>query len=69
MIPVPEKFRGRSCVSPTEGAEICGVTRATFYRRVMPAVYTGEIASLMIGGCRRIVLSSLLAWLEGQTGI
>jgi hypothetical protein len=68
VITIPEKYRGRSFVSPDEAAEIFGIDTSTFYRRVMPSVYAGVIQSLKIGGCRRISLASLLRWAEGEFG-
>jgi excisionase family DNA binding protein len=66
MITIPPKFEGRAAVSPEEAAEIAGVHRATIYRHHMPHVYSGRIQSLMIGGARRIVLTSYLAFLEQE---
>jgi integrase len=39
MITLPPKFQGRAAVSPEEAAEILGLKRAIFYRRIMPYVY------------------------------
>ena len=66
MIELPAKYAGRAAVSPGEAADILGLKRATFYRRVMPYVYSGRIQSLRIGGCRRIILPSFLAFLERE---
>lgn len=65
-IPIPAKFQGRAAVSPEQAGEVLGISRSTIYRRVMPAVYSGQIQSLKIGGARRIVLISLLAWAEAH---
>lgn len=59
-------FRDQYAVSPSDGARLLGIHRSTFYLHVMPAVWTGEIQSFMIGACRRIVVASLLAWAERQ---
>lgn len=69
MIQLPPKFQGRAAVSPEEAAEILGLARATFYRHVMPHVYSGTILSLKIGSCRRIIVPSLLAWAERQVSL
>jgi len=66
MIAIPSKFAGRAAVSPDEAAEIFGISPSTFYRQIMPHVYSGAILSLKIGGCRRIIVASLLAWAEQE---
>lgn len=53
-------------VSPSEAAQLLGLNRRTFYRQVMPHVYSGDIRSAKIGGNRRIDLASLRAWWEQQ---
>lgn len=65
-LPIPPKFNGRSLVSPDEAAEVASIDRATFYRHHMPHVRSGKIASLKIGGCRRIVLASYLKFLAEE---
>jgi hypothetical protein len=67
MITIPEKYRDRVAVSPAELAEILGVDESTFYRHWYPYVRSGAIASFKIGAARRIILSSLLAFIEGQS--
>lgn len=64
--PTAEELRGRIAVSPGEAAQLLGVTRATFYLRVMPAVELGRIQSLRIGKARRILVASLLAWAQAE---
>lgn len=66
MIPIPPKFAGRAAISPEEAAELLGVDRSTVYRQIMPYVYSGTIASLKIGSCRRLLVASLLQWVESQ---
>jgi predicted DNA-binding transcriptional regulator AlpA len=66
MIELPAKYAGRAALSPSESAEIIGLKRATFYRRIMPHVYTGKIQSIKIGGCRRIIATSYLAFLNQE---
>lgn len=63
---LPPKFAGRVALSPDEAAEVLGVDRSTFYRRVMPAVRAGTIQSFKVGACRRILAPSYLRWLEKQ---
>lgn len=53
-------------VSPDEAAALLGLNRRTFYRRVMPHVYSGTIQSGKIGGCRRIDVGSLRGWWKKQ---
>lgn len=48
--------------TPTESAELLGLTRRTFYRQVMPYVASGTIRSTKIGRVRLIELESLRAW-------
>jgi predicted DNA-binding transcriptional regulator AlpA len=67
MIAIPPKFAGQAAVSPDEAAEILGISTTTFYRRIMPHVYSGTILSLTIGAARRIIVTSLLAWVEQET--
>jgi len=64
MITIPPKFEGRAAVSLKEAAAIAGVDRSTFYRHHMPHVYSGRIKSLKIGGARRLLITSYLAFLE-----
>lgn len=66
MIAIPEKYRGRLAVSPAEAAELLGIDDSTFYRHWYPHVRSGAIASFKIGAARRILLSSLLAFIERQ---
>lgn len=53
-------------VSPDEAAELLGLARRTFYRQVMPHVYSGTIRSGKIGRTRRIDVESLRAWWQQQ---
>jgi excisionase family DNA binding protein len=55
-------------VSPSEAAELLGLNRRTFYRQVMPYVYSGVIRSGKIGRARRIDVQSLRAWWDKQMG-
>jgi hypothetical protein len=66
MITTPNRNDSRAYVSPAEAAELLGIDRATFYRRVMPYVRSRAIQSLKIGACRRISVVSLLSWAERQ---
>lgn len=59
-------FKQRYAESPSKCADELGISSATFYRRVMPYVYDGTIRSFKLGGCRRIIVSSLLAFLDTQ---
>lgn len=63
-VSVPPKRPGGEYVSPKGGAEVLEISRSSFYRHVMPYVYSGQIRSLKIGACRRIHLGSLLAWAQ-----
>lgn len=53
-------------VSPDEAAALLGLKRRTFYARVMPFVYSGDIQSSKIGNLRRIDVASLRAWWQRQ---
>lgn len=64
--PPSDTLRQRIAVSPGDAAILLSIDRATFYRRIMPAVYTGEIKSLRIGTARRIIVASLLQWVEAE---
>jgi excisionase family DNA binding protein len=64
--PGPDELRQRIAVSPAEAAIMLGVDRSTFYRHLMPKVLTGKIKSLRIGAARRIIVASLLAWVEAE---
>jgi excisionase family DNA binding protein len=66
MITIPAKYADRVALSPAEAAELMGLSVTSFYRRVMPFVYAGAIQSLKVGGSRRILIASFLAWLEQQ---
>lgn len=61
---VPDYYRNRTTLSPTEAAKMIGIDRSTFYRRVMPYVWSGAIQSIKIGSRRCIFIDSLLAWLN-----
>ncbi len=61
-----EELRQRIAVSPGEAAIMLGVDRSTVYKYVMPAVHTGKITSLKIGSARRILVASLLAWVDAE---
>lgn len=52
--------------SPDEAADLLGIKRRTFYRQVMPYVYSGAIQSAKIGRLRRIDVESLRAWWKRQ---
>lgn len=67
-LPTAEELRGRIAVSPGEAAQLLGIDRRTFYRRIMPAVELGAIQSLRIGRARRILVASLLAWVQAEAG-
>lgn len=56
-------------VSPKEAAKMLGIDRSTFYRQVMPHVYSGTIQSGKIGRIRRIDVKSLRAWWEQQLAV
>jgi len=66
MLQLPPKYAGRAALSPEEAAETLGISEATFYRRVMPHVYSGAILSMKVGARRCIIVSSFLAWVEQQ---
>ena len=53
-------------VSPEEAADLLGLKLRTFYRQVMPHVYSGTIRSARIGRVRRIDVGSLRAWWDQQ---
>ena len=66
MMTLPPKYSGRAALSPQEAAECLGISVPTFYRRIMPQVYSGAILSFKVGSCRRIMVASLFAWCEQQ---
>ena len=68
MTALPPKYDGRAALSPQEAADTLGISTPTFYRRIMPHVYSGAILSFKVGRCRRIMVASLFAWVEQQTG-
>jgi excisionase family DNA binding protein len=53
-------------VTPQEAADLLGLNRRTFYRQVMPYVYSGVIQSGKIGRLRMIDVESLRAWWKQQ---
>lgn len=53
-------------VSPDEAADLLKISRRSFYRNVMPHVYSGAIQSATIGRLRRIDVQSLRAWWQQQ---
>lgn len=65
-IALPEKFAHRTALSAAEVAELLGIDRATYYRRIYPAVQSRQIASMTIGSRRLVIITSLLAWLARQ---
>jgi excisionase family DNA binding protein len=64
--PTTDDLRARIAVSPGEAAQLLGIDRRTFYRRIMPAVELGAIQSLRIGRARRILVTSLIAWVQAE---
>lgn len=52
--------------TPTDAAALLGLSRRTFYRQVMPFVYSGDIRSAKIGRVRLIEVASLRTWWEQQ---
>ena len=64
MSDLPASFSNRYADSPAKCAKALGISSATFYRRIMPYVYDGTIQSVRIGACRRIVIASLLDFLN-----
>jgi excisionase family DNA binding protein len=61
---IPAKYADRVAISPQEAADMLGIDRSTLYRQIMPFVYERTILSFKIGSSRRIVVASLLAFLE-----
>lgn len=53
-------------LSPAEAAAYIGISEASYYRYVHPAVMRREILCLPIGRQRRIITASLDAWLVRQ---
>lgn len=64
--PTAEELRQKIAVSLSEAATLLSISYPTFYRKVLPAVLTGKIKSLKIGAARRIIVSSLMAWVETE---
>lgn len=54
-------------VSVDDAAKMLSISRGTFYTHIYPHVRSGTIQSLKIGGLRRIVVASLLAWVERES--
>lgn len=51
-------------VSPREAATLLGMSPVSYYRHIHGYVLSGEIKSLKVGRMRRIVVASLMAWVE-----
>lgn len=64
--PTCDELRNRIAVSLPEAATLLGIARATGYRRLMSEIRCGKIKSVKIGKCRRILVSSLIAWVENE---
>lgn len=56
-------------VSPKEAARLLNISPVSYYRHIHGYVLSGEIASLKVGRMRRIVVASLLAWVERNTEV
>ncbi len=63
------RFMAQYAIAPDEAGAIVGVERSTVYRRIMPAVYSGQIQSIKVGACRRIVVQSLLDFWAKHGGV
>lgn len=51
---------------PEEAAAVLGLSSASYYRNVRPAVLRGDILSVRIGRNVRILTASLLSWWEAM---
>ena len=52
----------RLALRPTEAADLIGVSRSTMYGLIAARA----IPSVKIGGCTRLPLDALKAWINGQ---
>ncbi|MES2178479.1 MAG: helix-turn-helix domain-containing protein [Gemmatimonadota bacterium] len=53
----------RILLRPSEAADACGVSRSQMYQWLKE----GIIPSLLVGGCRRVSVESLRAWIARET--
>lgn len=52
---------------PKQVVEQFGISRATLYRKIYPAVKSGLILHVRVGKALCIITHSLIAYLEGET--
>ena len=64
--PVVDKNNPPRTLGPDEAAVYLGLTEASYYRYVHPAVARHDILSMPIGRQRRIITASLDAWVTQQ---
>lgn len=64
--PVLDRNNPPKTLSPDEAAEYLGVTLATYYRYIHPAVASRTILSMIIGRQRRVITASLDTWYTEQ---
>lgn len=64
--PIARPAQGPLTLNPAEAAAYIGIGVATYYRYVHPAVQRREIECLIIGRQRRIITTSLDAWVARQ---
>jgi hypothetical protein len=55
-------------LSPNKAAERLGIDPSTLYRHYGAAMRSGQIKTIKIGAARRILWSSLIAYIEGADG-
>lgn len=62
-----DKANPPKTLSPAEAAEYLGITMASYYRYVHPAVARREILSMRIGRQRRIITASVDTWVAQRS--
>lgn len=64
---LPASERTIEYLSPADAAKRLGIDVSTLYRHYGAAMRSGQISTLKIGTARRILWSSLIAYIEAES--
>jgi hypothetical protein len=65
---VPAPSASVEYLSPSDAAKRLGIDVSTLYRHYGAAMRSGQISTIRIGAARRILWSSLITFIEAETG-